>query len=172
MDVPSRHPGLFYPLCNTIAGSRVRDIKVESLPEGGPGMCDTEVDADAIHQQSGLAPSVCVRKDGGAAWRVAWLHCHGPRQPGGTRPVGVTQADLSFLIRPNLPEGHIWTALPVPAGRDVIDRNPEGRSIGSKRENAVCWTKGWRFLVTWLTMNGIRKSEIEIPDDTSVDSSR
>ena len=24
-------------------------------------------------------------------WRVAWLHCHGSRQLGGTRPVGVSK---------------------------------------------------------------------------------
>ena len=30
------------------------------------GARDTKVDADAIHQQNGLNPSVCVRKAGGA----------------------------------------------------------------------------------------------------------
>ena len=47
----------------------------------GRKVCDTEVDADAIHQQSGLAPSVCVRKAGGAV--VGQL---GKLRPIGNRP--------------------------------------------------------------------------------------
>jgi ankyrin repeat protein len=37
---------------------------------------------------------------------------------------------------------------------------------GSRRENAVRWTIGWRFLVVWLTLNEIWKSKMEIPEES------